>query len=224
MNELPETRHSLLLKLGQQSEDAWGEFIAVYEQAIYRFCRTKGLQDADALDVTQTVLAAVHNRIDSWDNDSSKGTFRGWLFRVARNTVVDTLVDRSRQAARGGDTALAAVLANQPEDNAARERAFLWEYRRCLFQHAAARVREEVRLTTWKAFWLTAIEGQDPAQVAERLEISVGTVYTAKCRVVARMRSRVAELGEGPDHIDPTFDPDLVRRALESSEEAPRGE
>ena len=67
MPDLPATRQSLLLELGRRSDAAWAEFLGVYEQAIYRVCRSKGLQDADARDVTQEVLAAVHARVADWD-------------------------------------------------------------------------------------------------------------------------------------------------------------
>ena len=62
MSELPQTRHSLLVRLRENSADAWSEFLEVYEQSIYRFARRRGLQDADAWDVTQDVLAAVEKK------------------------------------------------------------------------------------------------------------------------------------------------------------------
>ena len=73
MAKLPQTRQSLLLRLRQRSSDAWPEFLEVYEQAIYSFSRSRGLQDADAWDVTQEVLSAVDKKIGSWDNDPEKG-------------------------------------------------------------------------------------------------------------------------------------------------------
>ena len=89
MNEIPQTRASLLIRLGNQSQDAWPEFISIYESALYGFCRAKGLQDADVQDVLQDVLTAVMQKLPDWDSDSNRGSFRGWLFRVARNIAVD---------------------------------------------------------------------------------------------------------------------------------------
>lgn len=58
MARLPQTRTTLLVRLSENSEDAWTEFLAVYEWAILGLCRKQGLQDADAQDTMQEVLIA----------------------------------------------------------------------------------------------------------------------------------------------------------------------
>ena len=44
---------------------------------------------------------------------------------------------------------------------------------------------------TWQAFWRTAVEGRSPREVAEALGLSVGAVYIAKSRVLARLKEQV---------------------------------
>lgn len=193
-DELMKTRQSLVLRLKRQEGDAWREFITIYEEAIYRYCRARGLQDADAKDATQEVLSAVHDRVESWDAAASKGSLRAWLFRVARNVSIDAIRRRARQAAASGDTGVAQMLAELPSTDEAQASAFQWEYQRAMFQHVAEQVRPEVREATWQAFWLTAVEGRSAERVASQLNLSVGTVYTAKCRVVARIRERISGL------------------------------
>lgn len=204
-DELLQTRQSLLMRLKKQEGDAWREFIAIYEQAIFRYCRARGLQDADAQDATQEVLAAVHDRVESWDAETSKGSLRAWLFRVARNVAIDAIRRRARQASASGDTGVAQLLAELPNTEEAQASAFKWEYQRAMFQHVAQQVRPEVKDATWQAFWLTAIEGQSAERVAKKLEVSVGTIYTAKCRVVARIRDKIAELDDD-DYVIPPSD------------------
>jgi hypothetical protein len=46
----------------------------------------------------------------------------------------------------------------------------------------------------------TAVDGRDAAMVAEDLGITVSNVYTSKCRVVAKIRDKIAEL-EDSDEI-----------------------
>ena len=58
----------------------------------------------------------------------------------------------------------------------------------------------------WRSFWATAIEGEKPADVAKRLGTTVGNVYTAKCRVFARIRTVAARLDVDDPHGDATFD------------------
>ena len=98
MPDLPQTRHSLLLRLRDHSNDAWLEFLEIYEQAIVDYARRRGLQEADARDVSQEVLAAVSHKVEQWQADPAKGKFRGWLFRVARNIAVDKVVQLARSA------------------------------------------------------------------------------------------------------------------------------
>ena len=43
----------------RQDAAAWGEFVRRYGGLIYRWCRQRRLQDADAQDVTQTILLRV---------------------------------------------------------------------------------------------------------------------------------------------------------------------
>lgn len=202
MQDLPKTRLSLILQLKSSCDDAWSEFLTVYEQAIFRYCRSRGLQDADAHDVTQEVFSALHLRIQSWNEQADRGSFRGWLFRVARNIVVDKIRERSRPTA-GND---AATLSGIPQttDNAAA--AFLFEYRSSLFHWAAEQVSQEVQARTWNCFWETAVQNQKATAVATQLGVSVGTVYTAKCRVVARIREKLSEMSsiDGSDVMDAT--------------------
>jgi hypothetical protein len=58
----------------------------------------------------------------------------------------------------------------------------------------AGEIEREIESRTWRAFWLSAVEGIAPADVASRLEMKIGAVYAAKCRVLARVRQRVQEL------------------------------
>lgn len=200
MADLPETRYSLLVRLRQQSNEAWSEFLQVYERAIYGFCRRHGLQDSDARDVKQEVLLAIHHQIEDWDPDRSKGSFRGWLFRVARNIAVNRFLDHQRRAARG-DTQTRDLLAAIPDANAELE-TFEIEYQRSLMQWAAKKIKPTVAESSWLAFWSTAIEGRRPEQVAQELGMTIGSVYTAKCRVFAKIKSEIASLQHDDSVVD----------------------
>ena len=47
---------------------------------------------------------------------------------------------------------------------------------------------------TWQAFFQTAMEGRTPSQVASHVGLSVGAVYVAKSRVIARLRLEVERM------------------------------
>ena len=197
MTELPQTRYSLLIRLRERSDEAWQEFLSIYEHSIFEFAQRKGLQEADARDVTQEVLSALERKIPEWDLDPKQGKLRGWLFRVARNLAVDKINERAKSPQQSDDS---KGVPEIPECGAESEE-FSLQYRRRLLHWAADQVRSCVSENTWQAFWLTAIEGKSSSQVAEQLGLAPGNVYAAKFRVTARIQKFVQSMG-GVDESD----------------------
>src|SRR5947209_5246148 len=126
----PTTRRSLVLRLRNlDDETAWTEFVEIYEPLVYRLARRKGLQEADARDVCQDVFRAVATAIERWDPDPAKGKFRSWLFRIARNLVVNFLSRQGRLVRGSGRTSVQELLEAQPAADAAAQAEFAAEFR-----------------------------------------------------------------------------------------------
>src|SRR5258708_31881009 len=110
------TRASLLARLGApQDRAAWQEFVALYGSLVYGFARNRGLQDADAADLTQEVFLAVAQAADRWKYDPKQGTFRGWLYGITRNKIAKFLHRRRLQPVGSGDTNAQRRLDEQPD-------------------------------------------------------------------------------------------------------------
>jgi RNA polymerase sigma-70 factor (ECF subfamily) len=197
MPEAPQTQPSLLVRLRDARDDrAWAQFVDMYAPLVYGYARRRGLQNADAADLTQMVLRAVASAIQRWDYDPQRGSFRGWLFTIVRSKLA-TFLGRERYRCRGtGDTATQLRLEAQPapEDDSA-----IWdrEYEQRLFAWASEQVRGQVQRATWEAFWQTAIEGKPGKEVASSLGLSLAAVRLAKSRVLARLRALVQQAQEG---------------------------
>ncbi len=192
MDTAPVTRASLLVRLrDRQDHDAWNQFVELYAQLIYGFARKRGLQDADAADLMQDVLRAVARSAGKLEYDPRRGSFRGWLFTVTRNKLINHLNGRRRRVSASGDSDLHERLENEP----APEDESLWEreYRQRLFDWAAEKVKDEFQPNTWRGFWATAVENRPPKDVAAELGLSVGAVYVAKSRVLARLQEVVRQ-------------------------------
>jgi RNA polymerase sigma-70 factor (ECF subfamily) len=197
MPSLPETRASLILRLPDADDArAWDDFVAVYAPLVYRLARRHGLQPADSDDLVQDVLAAVAKAVETWLARDDRGPFRAWLLRIARNHAMNALTRHKYRPVGTGDSNMAALLAQQPSANGEAASEFDLEYRRELFHWAAERVREEVSDRTWQAFWRSTIEEQTIAAVAKEQEMSVGSVYIARSRVMARLREFVAGISQ----------------------------
>src|SRR5437868_12289063 len=133
MIQMPTTRLSLLVRLrDRRDEQAWAEFLEIYAPLIDRLARRKGLQDADAADLSQEVFRAVALAIERQEYDPAKGSFRGWLFRIARNLAVNSLVRQARHPCGTGDTAMRRFLEALPAPDAEDSALFDTEYRRQL--------------------------------------------------------------------------------------------
>jgi RNA polymerase sigma-70 factor (ECF subfamily) len=189
------TRASLLARLRDpQDRAAWRQFVELYASLVYGFARQRGLQDADAADLTQEVFLAIARQAGRWQYDPQRGSFRGWLFGVTRNLLAKFQERRRSQPVGSGDTEAQRRLDEQPSPATDLEDAWEREFQQQLFRMAAARVQDQVAATTWQAFWRTAVEGQSAAAAATELGLSVGAVYVARSRVLARMTEEVQRL------------------------------
>src|SRR5260370_26320735 len=141
MTLTPSTRASLLLRLRDpQDHEAWIEFVHLYEPVIYRLLRRNGLQDADAREIMQELFLAVSQNIDRWDPAKERGSFRGWLRRVARNLVINWLKHRSRRVNATGGPDMQAMLETLPAADGPESMEFDYELRRAIFHQAAEQV------------------------------------------------------------------------------------
>jgi RNA polymerase sigma-70 factor (ECF subfamily) len=189
------TRASLLARLGDpEDRAAWQQFVQLYGSLVYGFARQRGLQDADAADLTQDVFLAIARSAGRWHYDPRRGSFRAWLYGVTRNHLAKFLQRRSSQPVGSGDTNHRQRLNEQPSPEPDPEAAWEQEYQQQLFRLAAAQVQGSFAPTTWQAFWQTAVEGRRAAEVAAELGMSVGAVYVARSRVLARLVEQIQQM------------------------------
>ena len=195
MHESPATRASLLVRLRDGSDgDAWQEFVRLYAPIIYGFARKRGLQDADAADLMQDVLRSVSGAMHRLEYDPVRGTFRGWLFTVTRNKVFNFLDSRKRHVQATGDSRMQQRLEQHADSDGKLSADWEADYQRSMAARAMEQVKSEFQAATWEAFLLTAIQGEAPSQVAARVGLSVGAIYVAKSRVIARLRQEIERM------------------------------
>ena len=191
MNRPPDTRVSLIIRLPDAADvDAWRDFAESYEPFVYRFARRRGLQDADAREVVQEVFLGVARAIRRWEPDANRARFRTWLFRIAKNQLLNKLSSRRREmvldtgAWERVEADAAQDFSCSPEEEA--------EYRQAVFSWAASRIEKQVKPKTWSAFWLSSVDGRGIEEVADELGVSTGQVYVARSRVIRKLREEIA--------------------------------
>ncbi|HZZ29292.1 MAG TPA: sigma-70 family RNA polymerase sigma factor [Pirellulales bacterium] len=195
MSPSPETRPSLLVRLTDRADQAaWQEFANIYTPVVYRLALRRGLQHADAEDLSQQVLTAISKAIDRWQTDPTRAKFRTWLHRIAQNQIINALTRAAPDRATGDPTVMENL--NEQAALASDSEVVRLELRREVFRWAAEQIRHEFRPATWNAFWLTAVENLTVEQTAKRLELSCGAIYAARSRIMRWLKEKVCEFDD----------------------------
>ena len=207
VNDRPKTRVSLILRLSQPADaEAWEEFCDIYLPVIFRIAKARGLQDADAHDVSQNVLVRVARSVKNWSPDAERGSFGAWLGTIARNLLIDFLRSNRNQHKTAGGSDIERLVDDNVEHHCAADCEDLIDAQlhRQLFVWAAKKVESSVQASTWQAFWRTAVQNERVDAVAEDLEMTAGGIYVARSRVIAKIRKTIESAtaaGTLPSHV-----------------------
>lgn len=88
--EFEPTRVTLLERLRTgKDQTAWLEFESTYRAFIFSLILRMGIPNADAEDISQTVLTKVWQKIEDFEYNRNRGKFHNWLAAMTRNTVKD---------------------------------------------------------------------------------------------------------------------------------------
>jgi RNA polymerase sigma-70 factor (ECF subfamily) len=188
------TRISLLLRIREDPGDqsAWRAFVDRFGPLLHQWCMSWGLQEADAQDVTQSVLLKLARILPNFAYDPTQ-SFRGWLRTITHRTWSD-FVDAQRRAVRGAADSVVNQLLESVEAREDLFRRLQEGFDTEIAEQAMEQVRERVESHTWEAFRLTALDGVLAPEAAQRLGMRVATVYRARSVVQAMLRDAIVAL------------------------------
>ncbi len=197
MSDSYETSASLLGKLRRSPTDqqAWLQFVNRYGPLIEQWCRRWGLRADDADEIVQNVLLQLSRQMSEFRYDAD-GSFRAWLKTVTYRAWCDFLKRQQRQKdAASGDTRVMQLLNSQEVRDDLTQRID-GEWRAELMETAMRSVKRRVQPHTWEAFRMMTQEGLSGAQVAERLDMKVGSVWVAKSKVLKMIQQEIEQLAQ----------------------------
>lgn len=202
MTSSSQTHPSLLSGLRRQHEPSWERLIDLFGPTVYTMCRRSGLGTEAAADVMQETFLSVSKSLAKFQYRDSGDTFRGWLCRIAQHRIADFHRRRSAVlSAVGGSELREAMEAtadpiaesnSQSEDN-----PLTRDDMRGVVGRAAALVQSGVEPRSWKAFWMTAIEGRSAPEVAKELGMQAAAVRKSRSRIARRLREAIGDVDDG---------------------------
>jgi RNA polymerase sigma-70 factor (ECF subfamily) len=181
------TSTTLLERLRDNTTGAWEQFVRLYQPLLLVWARRQGLQEADALELTQEVLVKLLQLLPTYQRGAGQ-SFRGWLYRVTTNQCMDFRRRRRATLPLPPAEDLAAV---DPPTLIELEEA---EYRRLLVRRTLEVIRGDFNEPTWAAFLGVRVEGRPTREVALQLGISANAVYLACHRVLTRIKEELSGL------------------------------
>jgi RNA polymerase sigma-70 factor, ECF subfamily len=185
----PSTHATLLARLRTDTDaEAWTTFVDLYTPLVYRFCRGRNLQDADARDITQQVLAIVHQTIGKFQYDRERGRFRNWLGAVTSHEI-SRHQRKERRPGKGVGDGWGDKMAEL--SSAAVDPMWAEEFNRYIFQLALSRIRPDFEPEVWQAFEMTWMGDAKPQQAAAKIGKPSAWVYKARYKVIERLRKEL---------------------------------
>ena len=190
-----ETRKSLLLRAQTGEENAWKDLTALYRPLMIGWLQHQGVPVTERDDLVQEILMEVVENLPAFDHSGRRGAFRCWLRMIAQTRACNYWKARSRQpVAAGGDSGAAEIVSQLEDPHSAL--SLLWdeEHDRYVLRCLLDLMELEFEASTVQAFRRVALEGATPAEAAQELGLSVGSVYAAKSRILQRLREEAAGL------------------------------
>lgn len=183
------TRVTLLEKLKHKDNDeAWSEFYSHYSPYISAVIRNLNINSSEIDDLVQKVMMVSWEKIEEFDYDKSRGLFRSWLVRIARNTVMNYMSSSARYSKK-----LQSFSDDQmfnPDDDADFVEK---EWRVHISKLAWKSIRDNYDENAQNAFDLIS-KGRTNKKVAEALDLKQNTVAVYKKRITEALRSEIRRL------------------------------
>lgn len=192
---MSETSLSLLDRLTHEPQAAaWDQFVELYRPLLTRWLTRYGVQGEDADDLTQETLMVVVRELPRFRRGERSGSLRAWLRTILVHRLHDHWRSRQYRPLATGATDFQAELAELADDASRMSQIWNREHDELVMQRLLDAVQGRFAAQTWLAFRRHVIDGQPADAVAAELEISPGSVYVAKSRVLNALRREAAGL------------------------------
>jgi RNA polymerase sigma-70 factor (ECF subfamily) len=170
-----------LIRLAQDGNpEAFGELYRLHLDAIYRYVYSRIGETAEAENLTQTTFVKAWRALGGYRQ--RQVPFRGWLYRIAHNTIVDHYRTRREPDCRLEDLELVDT-SNVPEET------FVSQERQEALRKALTRLKPAYQ----QVLTLRFLNGLDYPETAQVLGRNVNAVRVLQFRALKALRAVLAE-------------------------------
>jgi RNA polymerase sigma-70 factor (ECF subfamily) len=189
------TSLNLLVQVKQGDPQSWDRLMSLYRPLVLWWCRCHVPRPEDAEDVAQDVFMTVHKKIVTFTRGERPGSFRAWLRGITYRKLGEYFRRARHQPAAAGGSEAQEILTAMPDEFDEDASADEVPSERCILLRSALElIRADFEPNTWEAALRAAVDGQGAADVAEALGMTARAVYTAKSRVLKRLREVMDDL------------------------------
>jgi RNA polymerase sigma-70 factor (ECF subfamily) len=187
------TSLTLLEQARRGNDNAWQQISKAYLPLITGWLRRQSIRPQDADEISQEVMIVVLKRLVEFEHSGNVGAFRSWLRKITAFQIRSYTRKHLKLLPVGGDTFHKHVQAL--EDDAS-ELSREWDRRHD--QHVVRGLLEWVQTSiepkTFQAFKKLVLDELPAERVADELKMSLGSVYSAKSRVMRKIRQVGSDL------------------------------
>ena len=186
---MDETSVSLLAKLKDSGDqESWDRLARLYSPLLRQWLRKYEVQDADADDLVQEVLAVVARELPEFRHNRQAGAFRSWLRKILVHRLQNFWRGRQHRPLATGTSSVLERLQELEDETSQACRAWDEEHDRQVLARLIESIRPKFLPKTWEAFHRQMFGGQRADQVAAELGMPLSSVYVARSRVLTVLR------------------------------------
>lgn len=172
---------AMLQRISRFEEAALSELYDRYGQLLYSFVLRMLRSVEETEDIVQDVFLQVWNKANSYSE--SKGTVYTWLVTLARNRAIDRLRSKGyKNQSHHIDIANLLIVADGASSNP-QAKTIMNEH-----QHLVVNALKKLSLDQHQVLGLAYYEGYSQSEIAEKLNIPIGTVKSRMRKALMTMR------------------------------------
>ena len=185
------TEKELITKAKKGDRDAFGQLVLTHQNKVYSLCVHMLNSREEAEDLAQEAFLKAWRSLDSFHEESS---FATWMHRLTTNLCLDHLRKQSRRQNVSVAVSLddeEAVFAEPADLNSDPQRELERKERQKALEKGLKELPEHHR----RALVMREVSGMSYQEIADALELDLGTVKSRIARAREALRKRLLEDG-----------------------------